>query len=57
MNAARLMKARGVKPAWLLAVVWLVLPAVGISAIAEQVSPDTVRCIPGNIPVIFNNPF
>jgi hypothetical protein len=35
------MKARGVKPAWLLAVVWLVLPAVGISAIAEQVSPDT----------------
>ncbi len=41
MNAACLMKARGVKPAWLLAVVWLVLPAVGISAIAEQVSPDT----------------
>ena len=41
MNAARLMKVRWVKPAQLLAVVCLVLPAVGTSAITEHVSPDT----------------
>ena len=41
MNAARLMKMRWVKPDWLVAIIWLALPAAGISAIVEHVSPDT----------------
>jgi hypothetical protein len=41
MKAARLIKARRVKPAWLLAFVCLVLPALATSAITEHVSPDT----------------